>query len=151
MRPILDYGAAVWSPHHQKDIQKIEKVQRRATKMIKEIRNLTYEERLKVCNLTSLENRRKRYDLIETFKIMKNFSKIDAAKLFKMRKSNTRGHNMKIFKEHSRLNIRKYFFSQRVANNWNLLPAETINVNSIGTFKTKLHKEFLPGGLYMIQ
>ena len=151
VRPILDYGAAVWSPHHQKDIQKIEKVQRRATKMIKEIRNLTYEERLKVCNLTSLENRRKRYDLIETFKIMKNFSKIDAAKLFKMRKSNTRGHNMKIFKEHSRLNIRKYFFSQRVANNWNLLPAETVNSKSLGIFKTKLHKEFLPGGLYMIQ
>lgn len=151
VRPILDYGAAVWSPHHQKDILKIEKVQRRATKMIKELRNLPYEERLRRCNLTSLENRRKRYDLIETFKIMKNLSKIEVGKLFKLRNNQTRGHNLKIYKEQSRLDIRKYFFSQRIVNDWNKLPAETVNSKTLETFKTKIHKEFLPGGLYMIQ
>ena len=46
VRPILDYGAAVWSPHQKGDIEKVEKIQRRATRMIEEIRYLPYEDRL---------------------------------------------------------------------------------------------------------
>ena len=151
IRPILDYGAAVWSPHQQTDIQKIEKVQRRATKMIKEIRNLSYKERLRKCNLMTLESRRRRYDLIETFKIMKNISKVNVQKLFTLRESQTRGHSLKIFKKQARLNTRKYFFSQRVVNDWNKLPTEAVNAMNLVQFKTIINKEFEEGGLYMIQ
>ena len=151
VRPILDYGAAVWNPYQKEDIQKIERVQRRATRMIQLIRKLPYEERLRRCNLMSLESRRRRYDLIEAFKLMKSIYKVNKDKFFKLRESQTRGHSLKIFKEHSRLNIRKYFFTQRVVNDWNKLPIEAINARNIEQFKKIIHNEFKPGGLYMIQ
>jgi hypothetical protein len=50
---------------------KMEKVQRRATRVIPELSGLSYDERLKECGLTSLEERRVRGDLIETFKLVK--------------------------------------------------------------------------------
>ena len=151
IRPILDYGAAVWCPHQKTDIIKIEKIQRRATKMIRKLRNLPYEERLRRCNLTSLETRRRRYDLIETFKMMKNIYKVNPEKLFKMKESETRGHNLKIFKQQCRLNSRKYFFSQRVVNDWNKLPKLAVQAKNLQSFKTIIDKEFKTGGLYMIQ
>ena len=151
VRPILDYGAAVWSPHQRGDIEKVEKIQRRATKMIKEIRHLSYKDRLKACNLMTLEMRRRRYDLIETFKIIKEIYTVDKGKFFKMRNNQTRGHNQKIYKQHSRLNLRKYFFSQRVVNDWNQLPEEAVNATTVTQFKTVIDPEFKEGGLYMIQ
>ena len=150
VRPILDYAAAIWNPHQKKDIEKLERVQRRATRMIRGLRNLTYEERLKKCNLTTLESRRRRYDLIETFKIMKNIYKIDKNKLFPMKPSQTRGHELKIYKKHSRLNTRKYFFSQRVVNDWNKLSKEATEAKDVNKFKNYIDKEFHQGGLYMI-
>ena len=151
VRPILDYGAAVWSPHQKGDIEKVEKVQRRATKMIKEIRHLSYQERLKECNLMTLEMRRRRYDLIETFKIVKEIYAVNKEKFFKMRENPTRGHKQKIYKQHSRLNIRKYFYTQRVVNDWNKLPEEAVNATTLTQFKTVIDPEFREGGLYMIQ
>ena len=59
----------VWNPHLKKDIETLERVQRRATRMIKGLRNLSYAERLRRCTLTNLEIRRITGDLIETFKI----------------------------------------------------------------------------------
>ena len=82
VRPIIDYASAIWNPYHKKDIDKLEKVQRRATKIITEIRNLPYGERLRRCKLMTLEERRRRYDLIEMFKVMKGIYKIDREKLF---------------------------------------------------------------------
>ena len=99
VRPILDYGAAVWSPHQKGDIEKVEKIQRRATRMIEEIRHLPYEDRLKECNLITLELRRRRYDLIETFKIINEIYAVDKEKFFKIRTNNTRGHDQKIYKQ----------------------------------------------------
>ena len=128
-----------------------EKIQRRATKMIKEIRHLSYKDRLKACNLMTLEMRRRRYDLIETFKIIKEIYAVDKGKFFRMRNNQTRGHNQKIYKQHSRLNLRKYFFTQRVVNDWNQLPEEAVNATTVTQFKTVIDTEFKEGGLYMIQ
>ena len=119
--------------------------------MIRKLRNLPYEERLRRCNLTSLETRRRRYDLIETFKMMKNIYKVNPEKMFKMKESETRDHNLKIFKQQCRLNSRKYFFSQRVVNDWNKLPKLAVQAKNLQSFKTIIDKEFKTGGLYMIQ
>ena len=70
VRPHLEYCIQVWNRHLRKDIETLERVQRRATSMIKGLRNLSYEERLRRCKLTNLEVRRNRDDLIKTFKIL---------------------------------------------------------------------------------
>jgi len=71
VRPHLEYNCLpIWSPHYQKDIELVEGVQRRATKLIDDVRNLHYEERIKKLNLMTLEKRRHRSDLLKTFKII---------------------------------------------------------------------------------
>ena len=46
-----------------------------------------------------------------------------------------RGHEKKLSKDKSRLDARKFFFSQRVVNSWNSLPAEVVNAESVNGFK----------------
>ena len=69
IRPILEYGNAVWSPYLRKHIDHIESVQRHFSKCIIGTKNMSYEERLKFLQLPSLEFRRMRGDLIETYKV----------------------------------------------------------------------------------
>ena len=117
VRPKLEYCIQAWRPFLKKDIDNLERVQRRATKMITECRNLNYESRLNVLNLISLEDRRTRGDLIQVFKLVKGIDKVDCGTFFKLANSSrTRGHKFKIVKVRSRLEIRKHFFSQRVVN-----------------------------------
>jgi len=71
VRPHLEYCVPIWSPHYQKDIELVKEVQRRTTKLIDDVRNLHHEERIKRLNLMTLEKRRLRSDLIETFKHLK--------------------------------------------------------------------------------
>ena len=92
-------------------------IQRRATKMIPELRDLSYEERLKECGLTTLETRRLRGDQIEVFKILNGYENIDRNMFFSLKKdSRTRGHEVKLVKDQCRLDIRKHSFSQRTIN-----------------------------------
>ncbi len=57
VRPKLEFAIQAWSPFYNKDINELEKVQRRATKMIPEVRHFDYENRLKALDLTTLEVR----------------------------------------------------------------------------------------------
>ena len=70
VRPHLEYCVQVWSPHFQGDIKLIEGVQRRATKLVPELRELSYEEMIEKLGLTILKERRVRGDLIEIYKII---------------------------------------------------------------------------------
>ena len=58
IRPRLEYCIHAWRPYRKKDIDILERVQRRATKMIQKLRNISYEMRLKECGLSTLETRR---------------------------------------------------------------------------------------------
>ena len=82
VRPHLEYAVQFWSPHQQRKIIKIEKVKRKATKMIPEIRNHSYSQRLKDLNLISLEQRRLRGEFIEVFKYLWRFNSATARGLF---------------------------------------------------------------------
>jgi len=85
VRPHLEYCVPIWSPHYQKDIELVEGVQRRATELIDDVRNLHYEERIKKLNLMTLEKRRHRSDLIETFKIINNCYNLKSDLFFMMK------------------------------------------------------------------
>ena len=82
VRPHLEYSIQAWRPHFQKDIDLIEGVQRRATKLISDVKDKSYENRLRILNLTTLETRRLRGDLIEVFKIFKGFDNLDPTVFF---------------------------------------------------------------------
>ena len=77
VRPHLEYCIQAWRPYLRKDIDMLEKVQRRTTKFITGLRDLSYDDRLKECGLTTLETRRLRGDQIEVFKILNGHENID--------------------------------------------------------------------------
>ena len=94
VRPHLGYCIQAWSPYLRKDIDMLEKIQRRATKLIPGLRELSYEERLKECGLTNkecglttLETRRLRGDQTEVFKILKGYENIDSNIFFEIKES----------------------------------------------------------------
>ena len=78
VRPHLEYFIQSWSPYLRKYIDMLEKIQRRATKLSPELRDLRYEERLKECGLTTLETRRLRGDQIEVLKILNGYGNVDS-------------------------------------------------------------------------
>ena len=120
-------------------MDEMEKVQHRLTKLIKHISRLSYEERLKYLHLPTLYARRLRGDLIETFKILKGFTDIDAKNLFwKSTYDRTRGHNLKLYKKKFMTNIYKNFFSNRIINSWNQLPQYVIEADNVNSFKNRL-------------
>ena len=87
-------------------------------------------------NLTTLELRRHRRDLIETFKILKELEDIPSNSLFKLNTPVTRGNSLKLNKPRSRLNIRYNInFSQRVINAWNRLPERAISSTTVNRLK----------------
>ena len=97
VRPRLEYCIQAWSPYLRKDIDMIERVQRRATKLVDGLKNACYEERLEATGLISLEKRRIRGDLIRVFKIMKGIDKIDYKIFFEVSTlGKTRGHNIEL-------------------------------------------------------
>ena len=123
VRPHLEYGQCIWSPYLIHCKKEIEKVQRRATKIVPGMNNLSYEERLTKLKLSSLNYRRMRGDLIQVFKLSKSK---DFHLFFKCCNNATRGHNIKIEKKYNRIEIRKNCFSNRVVNKWNALTFETV-------------------------
>ena len=92
VRPHLEYCIQAWRPYCKKDIHKLERIHRRATKMISELRDLSYESRLFQCGLTTLETRRLRGDEIEVFIIVNGYDDVDRNMFFKLKEgSRTRG------------------------------------------------------------
>ena len=74
-------------PYRKKDIDKLERIQRRAIKMIQELRDLSYESRLLQCGLTTLKTKRLREDQIEAFKIVYGYEDVDRNMFFKLKKA----------------------------------------------------------------
>ena len=91
----------------------------------------SFQERLKECGLTTLETRRVRGDQIEVFKILNGYENIDSNIVFEIKESKiTRGHNYTMAKKQSRLDVRKYSFSQRTTNVSNKLSTDCVHASS---------------------
>ncbi len=77
--------------------------------------------------------------MVETFKIINNIDKVNKEKITPINRTNTRGHNYKIYKRQVRLNIRKTSFSQRIVNSWNSLPDTVVTSDTVNQFKSRLN------------
>lgn len=140
VRPHLEYCSTVWSVINKKEAIKIENVQRRATRLLKNIQHRSYGERLVSLGLPTLQYRRLRADLVETYKIINKLDQVDSADtIFPIRDTVTRGHKFKIFKKHNRTNIRKQSFTQRVVDHWNSLPDKVVEAKTLNSFKSALN------------
>ena len=147
VRPHLEYCIQAWRPYRKKDIDKLERIQQRATKMIPELRDLSYESRLLQCGFTTLETRRLRGDQIGVLKILNVYEDVDRNMFFKLKEgSRTRGHKAALVKEQCRLDMRKYSFSQRVINEWNKLPNDCVYASSVNMFKNRIDRYLIRAG-----
>ncbi len=132
VRPILEYGNVVWFPLYKKDALSIEKVQRRATKMVPGLEDLPYELRLEKMKLPSLYYRRARGDMIEVYKYLTGIyqTKSPLARDYGQR---TRGHPLKLKKRYARLSVRQNYFSFRVVDLWNSLPEDVVTAPTVNS------------------
>jgi ribonuclease P/MRP protein subunit RPP40 len=141
VRSHIEYCSSVWSPFRKSDIDELERVQRRATKLIHGFGSLNYMDRLKKCKLPTLKYRRHRGDMIETFKILTGVYDLDAAPHLELNlDTRTRGNSLKLATHRTRYNLRKYFFTNRVVNVWNSLPDRVVLSRSVDQFKNNLDK-----------
>ena len=140
VRPHLEYAVQFWAPSLRKDVERLESVQARATKLITGIRNIGYERRLAHLNLFSLEVRRLRGQLIETFKILKGIDRVDYRNLFTLSSNQTRSNGWKLDLPRFNTSQCGNFFSFRIPSIWNRLPANIVESDSVTEFKQKLDK-----------
>ncbi len=140
--PHLQYCIQFRFPTLTKDIKRLERVQARATKLIPEIRHLSYEGRLEIPGMMSLKDRRLSLDLIQTFKIQHGFDSVDYKKYFTLNQNSNRNNGYKLnVKVYNGSSILCNVFTYRVVNFWNKLPSSIVSSQTVEIFRSRLDKE----------
>ena len=119
VRPHLEYCVQAWCPMYEKDCWLLERVQKRAIKMIKTISNIEYEKQLQKLDMFSLKYRRLRGDFIDVFKFVNGQQIGYLNGMFDFStESKGRCHKHKLIIKQSRTRVRQEFFSRRVVGHW---------------------------------
>lgn len=141
VRPHLEYSVQAWSPWTLADIKQLEDVQRRMLGMTSGLRGTTYEEKLSEVNLQSLENRRLRGDMIQTWKILHQHDNIRESSFFtrcnavSQRQTRLTTSDYNLVMKPVNTEIRRQFFSNRVITPWNTLPENVKSAPTLNSFK----------------
>ena len=144
VRSHLEYGNVIWGPFFKGDSQDVERVQRRGTKSVSGLSSLTYEERLRHLKLPSLQHRRRRGDMIMTYKIITEKVNLKRESFFTpaTNQTNRGSHQYKLGKKKATKATSLNVFSNRIVNDWNSLPKEVVGATSTISFKNKLDKHW---------
>ena len=143
IRTQVEYASVVWNPSCIGD-QKLTGVQTRATKLVTNISELSYEERLRKLGIPTLQYRRLRADMLQVFKIVQGVDKIDPGHFFTFATdTRTRGHKYQILKKRSKTSWRLHAFSNRVIDASNELPAYVVEAPNINVFNSRLNTVIL--------
>ena len=136
VRPNIEYCVNVWNPCYKTDIDKLERVQNRFTRLLKFSSVMTPAERNNCIKISTHEKRRERGDLIGIFKFM------DSTDLLKKKTtgSSRTNHTRSLELQRYNTNVRKHSFAIRSIHLWNQLPEEVVLSKSLNEFKTKLDK-----------
>ena len=144
VRSRLEYCSVAWSPSLRKDIESLEKVQRRFTKRLRGLQHLTYRQRLNKLQLKSLELRRLRLDLIFAYKLVFRLTELNLNDILKLcTEYRHRGHKYKLFLPGCSSNTRHNFFTYRTTRTWNNLPADNTDFSNLNSFKRSITSTFL--------
>ena len=149
VRPHLEFAVGAWNPYRRGDVEVLERVQRKFSKLVPELKSRPYEERREALGWTTLEDRRRRGDLIQLHKIHHGHDRVEfvhgnqllASSHLDSPAGHTRRGQQSIERQLVRnCGVRHNFFTNRTAGNWNVLDTATRSIRNTNTFKNRIDK-----------